>query len=62
MTDLRETLVGRASELSSLDEALAGVDRHGASALALVGEPGMGKTRLLAELRERAPSSASAGA
>ena len=31
-----------------------GLERTGAAALAIVGEPGMGKTRLLAELRARA--------
>jgi DNA-binding NarL/FixJ family response regulator/tetratricopeptide (TPR) repeat protein len=49
-----ETLVGRASELSSLDLALTVLERKDASALALVGEPGMGKTHLLAELSDRA--------
>jgi predicted ATPase len=51
---LGETLVGRASELTSLDMVLSGIARNGPSALALVGEPGMGKTRLLAELSARA--------
>jgi ATP/maltotriose-dependent transcriptional regulator MalT len=54
MSNLSETLVGRTSELSSLDLALTEVERNGPSAVALVGEPGMGKTRLLAELSERA--------
>jgi ATP/maltotriose-dependent transcriptional regulator MalT len=51
---LAETLVGRASELSSLDQALSELGRGGPSALALIGEPGIGKTRLLAELCARA--------
>jgi ATP/maltotriose-dependent transcriptional regulator MalT len=49
-----ETLVGRTAELSALDLALSELGRNGASALALVGEPGIGKTRLLTELRARA--------
>jgi ATP/maltotriose-dependent transcriptional regulator MalT len=47
-------LVGRAAELAALDEALAGLARGGPGALAVAGEPGIGKTRLLAELAERA--------
>ena len=47
-------LVGRAEELSSLDRVLAGLDQGGSDALVLVGEPGIGKTRLLAELAARA--------
>jgi hypothetical protein len=49
-----ETLVGRQDELRSLDRALAEPAETASSALALVGEPGMGKTRLLAELCARA--------
>ena len=52
--NLGETLVGRTSELSSLDLALTEVEQNGPSAVALVGEPGMGKTRLLTELSARA--------
>jgi ATP/maltotriose-dependent transcriptional regulator MalT len=47
-------LVGRAEELRSLDLVLAGVDQGRPAALLLVGEPGIGKTRLLAELAARA--------
>lgn len=54
MRNLAETLVGRAGELRSLDLALSELDATGPCALALVGEPGMGKTRLLAELCARA--------
>ncbi len=36
------------------DDALSGLDRGRSAALALVGEPGIGKTRLLAELADRA--------
>src|SRR4051794_5868069 len=45
-----ETLVGRAAELSALDRALD----EGSASLIVLGEPGIGKTRLLAELIERA--------
>jgi DNA-binding CsgD family transcriptional regulator len=46
-------LVGRAAELVELDQVL---DRAGAAGwfLQIAGEPGIGKSRLLAELRERA--------
>ena len=47
-------LVGRAEELSSLERALAELDEGRSAALLLVGEPGIGKTRLLAELGARA--------
>ena len=43
-------LVGRADEVGVLDHALDEVDRGAAIALELVGEPGIGKTRLLREL------------
>src|SRR5918992_6008417 len=49
-----ERLVGREDELGSFDLALAELDRGEPAALALVGEPGIGKTRMLAELGERA--------
>ena len=42
-------LVGRSEELAALDRALNALD-SGAAALEIVGEPGIGKTRLLAEL------------
>jgi predicted ATPase/DNA-binding CsgD family transcriptional regulator len=51
---LAEQLVGRAEELGALDDALAELDRARSVALELVGEPGIGKTRLLAELAARA--------
>jgi ATP/maltotriose-dependent transcriptional regulator MalT len=47
-------LVGRASEIDSLDGLLAQVAQGESAALELVGEPGIGKTRLLAELAARA--------
>jgi predicted ATPase len=49
-----ERLVGRAGELKSLEHALAELGRGRPGVLALLGEPGMGKTRLLAELAARA--------
>src|SRR4051794_20958594 len=47
-------LVGRASELGSVDRLLAEVGEGRSVALELVGEPGIGKTRLLSELASRA--------
>jgi ATP/maltotriose-dependent transcriptional regulator MalT len=49
-----EHLVGRAEELASLDQILAAAERGQATALEVVGEPGVGKTRLLTELASRA--------
>ena len=49
-----EHLVGRAAELDSFDLLLDELERGRACALELVGEPGIGKTRLLAELAARA--------
>jgi ATP/maltotriose-dependent transcriptional regulator MalT len=54
MTLLTDHFVGRAEEIGSLDEVLAGLDEGGGAAIELVGEPGIGKTRLLAELGARA--------
>src|SRR5262245_16792098 len=47
-------LVGRIDELGSLEEALDELDRSGSAAIELVGEAGIGKTRLLRELTARA--------
>jgi predicted ATPase len=49
-----EQLVGRAAELELLDRELAELERTGSRAIELAGEPGIGKTRLLAELGDRA--------
>ena len=49
-----DRLVGRENELDSIDRALGELDRGEPAALALVGEPGIGKTRLLAEVATRA--------
>jgi ATP/maltotriose-dependent transcriptional regulator MalT len=54
MVLLAEHLIGRAEELGSLDHALSELDQGRPAALELVGEPGIGKTRLLAELTARA--------
>jgi len=49
-----EPLVGRADELHVLEQALAELERGPPAAIELVGEPGIGKTRLLTELAVRA--------
>jgi ATP/maltotriose-dependent transcriptional regulator MalT len=48
------TLRGRRHELGVLDRALAAVERGPSRAVGLRGEPGIGKSRLLAELASRA--------
>ena len=48
------TLIGRAEEILAIDQTLAEVRRGGSTALEVTGEPGIGKTRLLAELATRA--------
>jgi len=49
-----ERLVGRTGELDALDQVLDALDRGRSSAIEVVGEPGIGKTRLLRELAVRA--------
>jgi DNA-binding NarL/FixJ family response regulator/tetratricopeptide (TPR) repeat protein len=49
-----DPLVGRADELESVEQALDELDRGQAGAIELVGEAGIGKTRLLRELAARA--------
>jgi predicted ATPase len=56
MARVAESLVGRAAELGVLDDAVARLGQGDPGALLLAGEPGIGKTRLLAELAERADS------
>ena len=54
MALLTRQLVGRAEELGSFEQVLAEVDRGGAAAVELVGEPGIGKSRLITEFAGRA--------
>jgi DNA-binding CsgD family transcriptional regulator/tetratricopeptide (TPR) repeat protein len=54
MALLAEQLVGRAEELGGLNNALDELAQGRSAAIELVGEPGIGKTRLLAELAGRA--------
>jgi len=54
-------LVGRERELAVLRDALARLLDGQGGVLALSGEPGLGKTRLLAELRERTERSGATG-
>src|SRR4249919_1434373 len=54
MSPSGETLVGREHELDLIDAALDALTGGGPGCLAIEGEPGIGKSRLLAELRERA--------
>jgi DNA-binding NarL/FixJ family response regulator len=51
---LAEHLVGRGEELLVIDDALDQLDQGEPTALEVRGEPGIGKTRLLAELAARA--------
>jgi ATP/maltotriose-dependent transcriptional regulator MalT len=50
----QEALVGRAHELDTLDQVLDELNRGPPGAVELVGEAGIGKTRLLSELANRA--------
>ena len=54
MAEFAERLVGRADEIGSMEAALGELERGRSVTLELVGEPGIGKTRLLAELAARA--------
>jgi DNA-binding NarL/FixJ family response regulator len=54
MALLGERIVGRTDELDALEQALDELDRGRSGAVELVGEPGIGKTRLLRELAARA--------
>ena len=49
-----DPIVGRQSELEQLDAALEALAAGMPACLAVEGEPGIGKTRLLTELRSRA--------
>jgi ATP/maltotriose-dependent transcriptional regulator MalT len=54
MAQLAEHLVGRDEELRCFDRVLADVEQGRPAAIQLVGDPGIGKTRLLRELAARA--------
>jgi DNA-binding NarL/FixJ family response regulator len=54
VTPLATQIVGRAAELQAIDRALGELSDGRTLPLVIEGEPGMGKTRLLAELGERA--------
>src|SRR5687767_12821727 len=54
MATVAEQLVGRAEEIGTVERALDGLANGESAALAFVGEPGIGKTRMLAELESRA--------
>lgn len=54
MIDTIGRLVGRADELALLDEVLGGLEGGRGALLQVVGDPGIGKTRLLLELDRRA--------
>ena len=54
MAAVAERLVGRTGEIGSIDAALVELGQGRPGCLELVGEPGIGKTRLLAELAARA--------
>ena len=54
MASLAPRIVGRERELARLERGLDALDEGLGAALAIEGEPGIGKTRLLAELAARA--------
>src|SRR4051812_16348355 len=53
MALLSEHLVGRTEELGAFEQLLVELEARKSAAIAIVGEPGIGKTRLLAELEAR---------
>ncbi|MFL6010153.1 MAG: AAA family ATPase [Gaiellaceae bacterium] len=54
MALLTDQFVGRAEELGSFDQVLGEVDQGVPSTIVLIGEPGIGKTRFLAEFARSA--------
>ena len=50
MAAVAEQLVGRAEEIGAIENAVSGLKAGGPAAIAVIGEPGIGKTRLLSEL------------
>jgi len=57
---LRSPMVGRREQLHALEERLAGLASGRACGAVVIGEPGIGKSRLVAELRRRAEMDGSA--
>ena len=55
---LRTSLIGREAELAILHDAMVGLMRGEGKALAIIGEAGLGKSRLIAEARSLLPSGA----
>ena len=53
MATVAEQLVGRAEEVGAVEHALTGLGAPRPATLVVLGEPGIGKTRMLAELAER---------
>ena len=54
MATVAEPLIGRVEEVDALDRAVSGLAESGAATLVVLGEPGIGKTRILGELAARA--------
>jgi predicted ATPase len=54
VTRLPNTLIGRAEEVLAIDRTLSELGQGRSAAIEVAGEPGIGKTRLLAELATRA--------
>jgi ATP/maltotriose-dependent transcriptional regulator MalT len=54
MATVAEQLVGRVDEVDALNRAVSGLADSGAGTLVVLGEPGIGKTRMLLELAARA--------
>ena len=54
MATVAEQLVGRAEEVGAVERAVEGLKSAEPATLVFLGEPGIGKTRMLAELAERA--------
>src|SRR3954471_24119537 len=54
MATVADHLVGRAAEVGSLAGVIDGLARDAPAAVVVIGEPGIGKTRLLAELAAHA--------
>ena len=54
MTRVPNTLIGRAEEVLAIDRTVSELGHGGSAAIEVAGEPGIGKTRLLAELATRA--------